>query len=544
MQTATRQFRTLAKTYLKEVFAFFPTQATQFGFSGFDHALESYAPEVCKDLKAMLHKAASGLRKIPLRELSFSDYFDAMLMKVELDSALFNLETVEPHKRDPAIYPETVLFSAYLLIGRDLTPWKERAEALLSRFKAYGRLLQEARQNLKRPPKVFTEVALEVTQGGISFFKNLKFKSNGVSKALLKELESYRQKTANDLHQYESWLTEKLLPESTGAFAIGADRYNHMLRGEHLLPYSCDDLHAIGEEHFHRIQEAMKRLSRELDPHKGWADLLQEASAQHPTSEQLLPVYRKLMEKTRRFVLEKNLAPFPEHDEIRVTETPPFSQGFMPFAAYMPAPPFAKRGKGEFWVTPVSAELPKAEREARLQQHAYHKIPVIVLHETYPGHHLQFSFLRASKSPFLKRSFSSVSCEGWALYCEEMMKEEGFYDDPLTQLSQLKDQLWRAARVILDVSLQTGRLSAREATDLLVNEVKFPRAMAASEVKRYVRTPTQPMSYFIGKLEILKIRDAYRQKRKERFKLVDFHREFLKCGIAPLALAEEKILKD
>lgn len=542
MRLPSKQFAVLSKEYLKEIVPWFPTHATQMGIDKYDGSLESYSKDSRQEILALLKRTQRDLKKIPLSELPFSDYYDAALMNVEIMSLLLSFEELQPWKRDPSIYPETILFSAYLLTGRETSPWKQRGESLLLRMKQFPRLLKEARTNLKNPPEIFTLVAMEVTEGGILFFKNMRIPSKGVSKSLVHRLEGERTRTLEQLDEYLKWLKRELLPASSGDFSTGKSLFNRILKEQHLLSYSADDLKAIGEEYFEKTLKEMRALARAIDPEKSWMELLKNDSRRHPSPEKLLAAYDQTLQKTRNFVRDNQIAPFPLSDEIVVTETPPFNRSFIPFAAYMPVPPFASHGRGEFWVTPVPGSLPSRELELRLQEHAYHKIPLIVLHETYPGHHLQFSYLREISSPFVKRAGSSVSCEGWAFYCEEMMKEQGFYPDLLTQLSQLKDQLWRVTRVILDVGLQTGKMSPQKAAGFLVKEVKFPESMALGEVKRYVRDATQPMSYFVGKHEILKLREEFRKKKKDKFRLVDFHGEFLKCGVTPLKLAAEKIL--
>jgi uncharacterized protein (DUF885 family) len=132
--------------------------------------------------------------------------------------------------------------------------------------------------------------------------------------------------------------------------------------------------------------------------------------------------------------------------------------------------------------------------------------------------------------------------EGWALYCEEMMGEEGFYTDPRTSLLQLKDYLWRSCRVFIDVGLHTGALTFEEAVRVLVDVVRINPQSAAGEVKRYTKTPTQPLSYAVGKREILGIREELRRKEGRDFSLKSFHRRLLQFGSIPPRLVRERIL--
>jgi len=221
----------------------------------------------------------------------------------------------------------------------------------------------------------------------------------------------------------------------------------------------------------------------------------------------------------------------PTGEELDVILTPEFERPTIPYAAYMPPAPFEKQQKGFFFVTP-------AEKEEQLRGHSIYKIPVTALHEGYPGHHLQLVLANRLDSKVRKLMGTSVFIEGWALYCEEMMYDLGYYSDPRVRLMQLKDQIWRACRVIIDVSLHTKRMTYGEAIDFLVKEAKLEHVNATAEVKRYTRTPTQPMSYAIGKKQIMSLKDEYIGELRQ------FHNKLLSFGSIPVALVKERMIKE
>ncbi|MCI0659376.1 MAG: DUF885 domain-containing protein, partial [Acidobacteria bacterium] len=167
-------------------------------------------------------------------------------------------------------------------------------------------------------------------------------------------------------------------------------------------------------------------------------------------------------------------------------------------------------------------------------------IPVTCVHEGYPGHHAQLSLANRAGSPVQRQIGTPVLIEGWALYCEEMMGEQGFYSDPRTRLLQLKDYLWRCSRVVIDVGLHTGHLTFEEAVQILVRVAKINPVSARGEVKRYSKTPTQPLSYAVGKRELTRLRDDVRRLEGDRFSLKEFHRRLLRHGsIAPQRIREQ-----
>jgi uncharacterized protein (DUF885 family) len=542
-------FQKIRDNFVKSLFSFFPTQATAFGVLGYDDKLESFSKGARQEAEKVLSQWESFCQKTNTKNFSLEDKIDFELMKAELFLQRYFFSEFCQWEKDPSLYPETALQSIYYLLKK--SDVKKNGEALLLRLKKIPNLFKEAKENLKNPPKIFCDTALEVVEGGISFFKSLTIENLPFPKKLKNECKKERLNVLDGLENYRIWIQHVLFKSAKGNFAAGKFLFNHLLKQVHLLPYDANDLKAIGEENFQKTLRLLKHMARKIDAEKSWKEILLENSKNHPKPERLIPTYATLMEKAKAFILEKRLAPIPKNEAINVNETPSFYRPFLPFAAYMPPPVFQNKGNAELWVTPIPKGLSQEEIEKRLKEHAYHKIPVIVLHETYPGHHLQFSFLRKAKSPLVKRSF--VSCEGWALYCEEMMHEEGFYTalgknggaklykPGLIELAQKRDELWRIARVILDVGLHTEKMKPETAVNFLSQKVQMPKAMAWGEVKRYVREATQPMSYFVGKMQILQLREACCQK-KGKFDLFQFHKMLLESGPVPISLVGKRAL--
>jgi len=247
------------------------------------------------------------------------------------------------------------------------------------------------------------------------------------------------------------------------------------------------------------------------------------------------------MERSREFVQKYNIVDIPEDESLEIIPTPVFERATTPYAAYMPPAPFEKEQKGLFYVTPVNETADNATREEQLQGHAFAKIPVTVVHEGYPGHHLQLTRSNRLLSKVRKMYHTSVFVEGWALYCEELMNTVGYYNDSKVSLIKLKDQLWRACRVIIDVKLHTKEMDFTSAVDFLVKEAKLEKTNAISEVKRYCLTPTQPMSYIIGKLQITQLRDECKKKYGAKFDLKKFHETLLSFGSIPVELIRKNL---
>ncbi len=359
------------------------------------------------------------------------------------------------------------------------------------------------------------------------------------------ELNEGSKAAAEALQDWVNFLRERVAPQSKGDFAVGKDLFEELLREDHLLDYTAEELLETGWRLFEETQAEMEQVAREINPARSAKEILEEAKADHPGAEELMDVYRKEMAAVREFVRNQGLVTIPEGESLKIEPTPPFLRGLIPYAAYMMPGPLEKKQEGIFLVTPVNPESSKEEQEEKLKGHNYVSLPVTALHEAYPGHHLQLVY--ANTVGTLPRKLgafiSTLFIEGWAFYCEELMEQLGYIDKPLYRLGRLNGQLWRAARIILDVSLHLGKMSVEKGIDFLVDRAGLERTNAQAEVRRYTLTPTQPMSYLIGKLEILKLIDEYKRSYPDA-SLKEVHDAVLSCGSLPPRLMRERLFAD
>lgn len=256
-----------------------------------------------------------------------------------------------------------------------------------------------------------------------------------------------------------------------------------------------------------------------------------------------MAAYQHAMESARQYVIDHEIATIPEDETLHIIATPPYMRPILPYAAYMPPGILEEKQEGLFLVTPVDPDAPAEEQEQKLKGHYSIKLPITALHEAYPGHHLQLVWAnRHARIPRRMGSFlSTLFIEGWAFYCEELMEQLGYIGEPLQRLGRLSDQLWRAARIILDVSLHTRGMSVDEAVDFLVNECQLERTNALAEVRRYTSSPTQPQSYLMGKLAILELVEEYRRAHPKA-SMREVHDAILQCGSLPPRLMRQRLL--
>lgn len=528
-----REFRALAEEILQDRWKASPVSATRDGIHEWDRDLDSFDPDFRQQVLTRRKEELRALESFSDDRLPSADRIDRRLLINSLISEIADWEEFRWYQRDPGICFSLVLQGVYFLRVREFAPPAERARCILDRMGQIPRLIREGMGALVDPPRVFIDLALTVGSAGKDFFLETARTLGEEVPVLAAGLSRAGNEAGAALDRALEELRGRYLPDSGESFAAGERLFGLKLRVDHALTHTAADLWEMGEQAAADTEALLEDEALKIAGSRDWRSVLAELRRNHPEPHELLAVYRREMERARAFVLDRGLAELPSGEELEVVPTPPFERPTTPYAALVPAAPFEEMQKGFFYVTPVDERLAARERRERLSEHCLYAIPVIACHEGYPGHHLQLS--RANRHPSRVRRVlgTPVLWEGWALYCEEMMHEEGFYEDSRCRLFQLKDQLWRACRILADVGLHVRGKSRRWAVDLLVERAGLARSNAAMEVDRYCATPTYQLSYYVGKRQILELRDRWRKQRGPAAPLGEFHNWFLSYGSLP-----------
>ncbi|UCD06266.1 MAG: DUF885 domain-containing protein [candidate division WOR-3 bacterium] len=533
------RFTDFVEGYLNFKWRTSPLSATFAGIHEYDHELDNVNADFIHQVNLNKKEYLSELERIPKHELTDTEQIDWQLLGNEIKSEIKDYEEIQFWRTHAAVYPEICAHSMFILWIREFAPLEKRASAILARMREVPRILRDGARNLENCPQLFVNLGIEMTDGCVSFIQDLVPKLGAKVPGIKKPLEDAATKALSALQDYRQYLKDELLEKSSGDFAVGKTLFEFKLKNDHLLPYTAQEILEIGQDMKAKTEDAMRQVAQKIDPEKGWFEVISEVKKVHPKPSELLQTYKKEMESARDFVIRKGLVTIPADERLDVIPTPSFSRPIIPYAAYMNPAQFEEEQTGHFYVTLIDENLSPEEKEEILRGHPSFGIPVIALHEGYPGHHLQLVIANKLENRLRRLLETTVFVEGWALYCEEMMYDAGFYRDPRSRLLQLKDQLWRACRVIIDVGLHTKTMSYEQAVDLLVNDAKLQRVHAQKEVTRYTYTPTQPMSYLIGKKQILEFRNDYQKKLGNDFKLRDFHDKLLSFGSIPVCLIRD-----
>ena len=440
--------------------------------------------------------------------------------------------------RYPEFWLSHLFQSLYTLLARTSGDLAERAPAALARLKAAPAFLDAARATLKDPPSVFVDTALGSLGGGGELVVQVTSAFGGAAPGLAPEINAAAAATLEALRSFGAALSGDIRPSDDPlAFAAGEEQFERRLHHEHALSGGAPEIWRYGLHLQENVEAEITALAATIDGSVHWRDLAERLREEGRVAEpDLLSVYRDEVERAVCFVRDRGLAPVPD-GPVRVEATPHFLAALVPFAAYNPPPVDLPDRTGHFFVTVPDPSLPGKVRERMLRGHCRYEIPSTAVHEAYPGHHLQLLTAYALESEARQHLWTPLTVEGWALYSESLMADLGFFASPEARLFHLINLYWRAVRITLDVGLHTRGMTPLEAVNELAGKLPMERRNAEAEVRRYCAMPTYNLCYAVGRREILRLRDAWRDRAGPAYRPEAFHAELLTYGGLPVALA-------
>jgi len=534
-------FDNLCLDILETIQSFYPVRSTEMGIHAYDHRLADYSSSSVKKMIKKLKNYEKQLYRYKDARLSTHNLINYKLIKANVDIALLDLERIRWHKRSPQLYVDEAVNGIYFLMLSKHAPLSEKVVPLVSRMRAVPDLFATARKNIKEPPPVYIEAELESLESGMQFYREvaaelmnqLPDRANEILEASTKAREAM-----NDFLVYLSQLT----PGTQTGFAIGKENFNYKLSHEYFLTFDADSLLYVGEELLVQVQKAYRDYEMYIETnHQAGRDSVYVPAVF--TKNDILNYYNWETRQVRIFLEQNGFITVPENiAPVIVIETPPFLRTMISGIAYQPAGPFDSVQQGYFYVRPIPDDLDRQQLEARYRYVHRRGFRGSVVHEAYPGHHLQLQIAGMNDDPVRKWQFNIMMIEGWALYCEETMYHAGLYgkENPAQWLGVLGGIRFRAARIVADVKLHTGQFTYNECVDWMIDALDITsesgKEFIRKEVRRYTISPTYQMSYLMGKREIMALRQAAEKRDGERFSLKAFHDALLAEGSIPPTL--------
>ncbi len=539
-------FHELVDAYFDDYFKTNPSQATSVGFHQFDRQLEDVSLAAHQHNRRKLVAYLAAFQALNPRALSAVERDDREIMIATINSLLLEEDRVQMWRKNADNYSSAVTSSIFALIKRDFAPPEERLRSVIEREKQIPRVLTQARQVLRNPPKIYTLIAIEQLPGNIDFFqttvpdafKDLK------DAALLAEFKQSNDAAIAALKDYQTWLQKNLLPRSRGAFALGAENYRLKLLYDEMVDVPLPRLLKIGYEQLRKDQQALVEAARRIDPNKKPEEVLKELEMDHPAADNLLSSAQKQLDGLRQFLIDHKIVTVPGGAQARVVETPSFMRATTFASMDTPGPYETKATEAYYNITLPDPSWSKEKQEEYLEGYNYPLLSNVSVHEVWPGHYTQFLWLKNNPdlTKVRKLTGAGTNSEGWAHYSEEMVLDEGLYNnDPRYRLAQLVDALLRDCRYIVGIKMHTQGMTMDQAKEFFVKEGHQVPVVGEMETKRGTGDPTYLM-YTLGKLEILKLREDYQRKMASAFSLQEFHDRFIKAGNPPVKIVRRELM--
>jgi uncharacterized protein (DUF885 family) len=540
-------FQKVAHDYVEQYLKANPEQATELGDHRFDGELTDYSSEArAKDL-ATQKEFRDKLNAIDGSQLTGANNIDFRILKENIDYEIFRAEELKEPEWNPLVYMQSLANSLYLLVARDFAPAEKRIPSLRQRLEKIPGVIAQAKANLQHPPRIHTETAIEQTQGAINLVRTDLAPLLDQAPQTKKDLAALQDKTAAALEDYKKWLQNDLLPRSDGDFRLGAEKYRKKLHFALASDLPMEEIMKRAKADLEQTQTAIYETALPLykkyfpnadqqsfaDKHKVTAAVLDKLAEQHPNDSAVVDYAKKVVAEATDFVKRHDVVSVPNMP-LDVIAMPEFKRGVA--IAYCDAPgPLEKNGKTLFAVAPTPKDWSKERKESFFREYNNYMIRDLTVHEAMPGHFLQLARSNEFRAPTLVRAVfqSGPFIEGWAVYCEQVMAEQG-YGGPEVKMQQLKMRLRTICNAILDQSIHAGNMSEQEAMDLMTKDAYQQEGEAVAKWKRARLTSAQLSTYFVGVTEHLDLRAAEQKKLGDQFNLKKYNDQVISYGSPPV----------
>jgi uncharacterized protein (DUF885 family) len=552
------QFNTVSDEYFDQVyFHYNPTGGTLVGYHQYDAQLEDYSRKNIDTEIAALKVFEKRVEAIPANAPGLDQVTrgDREIVLSSIRSSLLTLETIRPWEKNADNYSSLCANGAFSLMERKFASPDDRLRSLIAREKQMPALLADARVNLKNPPHIYTEIAIDQLPDIVNFFEHdvpLAF-ADAKDPAVKAEFAQTNAAVIAALQSYLGWMKTDLLPRSNGNFRIGAETFSKKLQYDEMVDLPLDKLLEIGWADMRKNQAHFNQIAKELEPNKDPRAVLDELGQNHPAPDQLMNTFRATFDGLVGFIQSHHIVTIPSDVRPILEETPPFMRATTTASMDTPGPFETHATEAYFNVTLPDPKMTPAEVEGFMHSFNVGTVISTAVHEAYPGHYIQFLWVPQAPSRVRKLLGANTNVEGWAHYTEQMMLDAG-YGQPGTgakdereakflRLGQLQDALLRNARFIVGIQMHSGKMSYDEAIAFFQKEGYQSKELATMETKRGTSDPTY-LYYTLGKLEIMKLREDVKKKQGAAFSLEKFHNDFLRQGFPPVKIVREAMLGD
>lgn len=556
-QDADAQLASFFRDYLERRFQLEPLEATQLGVHRFDDQLEDVSPasrakwtELTRSTLAQLPQA------VDFAKLSRAGQIDYELLQHDLKKSLWLAENTRPFEDDPRVYGDYLSLSVYLLLSQSTLPRETNLTNAIARMKRIPAIIEAAQQTLKNPPKSIVETAILQNRGAIGLYESGVFEMAGDSPQV-PELRKAAAVVAEKLRLYQLFLERDLLPRANGDWRLGRERFAQKLELVLDANRTADQVLADAEAEFLRVHRELYVVARQLwsryfpnqalppddeaGRHQTVSLVIDAVNREHGTPETLVRDARATVDRIKTFIREKDILRLPEPDRCEVIEMPEFKRGNS-LAYLQSAPPLEPAADSFYAISPPPSGWSAERVRSFLEEYNTHMLQILTIHEAYPGHYVQLEYSNRSPSLIRRVLQSGVFIEGWAVYTEQMMLDQGYSDGDLrVRLMQLKFYLRAVVNAILDNRMHCTSMTDDEALHLLVHGGFQEEGEARLKIIRAKQSSTQLSTYFVGRMAHARVRQEIQREMGDQFQLGRYHEAVLDHGSVPTKYLPELV---
>jgi hypothetical protein len=542
-EAAHAAFTKLVDDFFAQEFTFNPVDATNAGIHTYDGQLEAWTePRIqarVAELEALLDRATALWTE--RTALDADDLMDLEALDGRIRAELLDWNLLRFTARNPMTYAGRPGSAIDPLMKRDFAPAKERLKSIVARLEQVPAVYAAGKGNVNDPPREWTELAIGMARGTEGYLRDTlgawAKEAVGNDPILWADFQRANITAVAATQDFQHWLNKTVLPKSTGTWAIGPRAYVTLLKHAEFITTPLEELLAQGEAQLQKDRVMFIETAREIDSTRTPEQVFASLAAEHPTARDLLPYARQTLEQVRQFVVRKDLVTFPSEVRPRVEDTPVFMRIGNYASMDTPGPYETRANEAFYYITPPEPNWDSKHLEEHLREFNSSMLPMIHVHEAYPGHYVQFLWAPRFPTKVRKLLATNSNVEGWAHYTEEMVIEEGFADDnPRLRLAQLEEALLRDCRYVVGIGLHTTTLTVQQGADRFVKECFQNPSVAYDEARRGTYDPTY-LYYTAGKLMILELRKDYLSQKGGTLK--QFHDAFLSKGPLPVPLVRK-----
>jgi uncharacterized protein (DUF885 family) len=546
------------REYLERSFGLQPLSATKLGDHRSDDRLDDLSPEAraaCVDLERKTLAELST--RFDPKTLSRDGRIDYEIFRHSLENSIWQAERFKPFEDDPRVYGDYLTEGVYLLFAQSTMPKEVNLKNALARMDLVPKVVDVARSTIKAPPRVKTETAIRQTKGAIGFYTDDLFEFAGLPKGQ-GELGSKARVIVEGLERHLKFLQDEVLPRSTEDWRVGRVLFAEKLDRQLDSGISADEVLKEAEAEADRVEREMAVIARQMwgttfpgevippDDQAGrrlmTARVLQAVASKHGTPETLVEDARATVGQIKEFIRDKKILTLPEPDQCKIIAMPEFMRGNS--VAYLnPSPPLDRLAASEYAISPPPLDWPPKRVQSFLEEYNRSMLKILTIHEAYPGHYVQLAYSNRVPSLIRRVLSSGTFAEGWAVYTEQMMLDQGFGEgDPGLRLQQLKFYLRAVVNAILDRRMHAEGMTDEQAMELLVGRAFQSEGEAVGKIIRSKQSSAQLSTYFVGRLAFYRLRQKVQRAQGDKFDLARFHEAALSHGTLPVKYLPELVV--